>query len=180
MILGLIILKTNVWFYVTFNMKYHILSQIFFKKLSVHLLLGCWIFLIAHNNYGAANPLYWSNSSLSYWSITYLICESSCERKRCLHSIQQCGWIPTRGFCWHITWNHLQGHQCKLPCPSRFVPIFFEKTDLQVRQINLSHNQARTYLQLPLRQWGAGNVYFLVLSSWKVNIAENPIAVMGL
>ncbi len=39
---------------------------------------------------------------------------------------------------------------------------------------------ARTYLQLPLRQWGAGNVYLLVLSSWKVNIAENPIAVMGL
>ena len=40
--------------------------------------------------------------------------------------------------------------------------------------------QARTYLQLPLRQWGAGNVYLLVLSSWKVNIAEIPIAVMGL
>ena len=39
---------------------------------------------------------------------------------------------------------------------------------------------ARTYLQLPLRQWGAGNVYFLVLSSWKVNIAENPFAKMGL
>ena len=29
-------------------------------------------------------------------------------------------------------------------------------------------------------QWGAGNVYLLVLSSWKVNIAKNPIAVMGL
>ena len=39
---------------------------------------------------------------------------------------------------------------------------------------------ARTYLQLPLRQWGASNVYISVLSSWKVNIAENPIAVMGL
>ena len=44
---------------------------------------------------------------------------------------------------------------------------------------------ARTYLQLPLRQWGSSNVYFLVWSSWKVNIAENPIAenpiaVMGL
>ena len=39
---------------------------------------------------------------------------------------------------------------------------------------------AKTYLQLPLRQWGAGNVYLLVLSSWKVNIAKNPIAVMGL
>ena len=25
-----------------------------------------------------------------------------------------------------------------------------------------------------------GNVYILVLSSWKVNIAENPIAIMGL
>ena len=41
-------------------------------------------------------------------------------------------------------------------------------------------DKARTYLQLPLQQWGAGNVYLLVLSSWKVNIAENPIAVMGL
>ena len=35
---------------------------------------------------------------------------------------------------------------------------------------------ALTYLQLPLQQWGAGNVYLLVFSSWKVNIAENPIA----
>ena len=33
-------------------------------------------------------------------------------------------------------------------------------------------NFAGTYLQLSLRQWGAGNVYLLVLSSWKVNIAE--------
>ena len=40
--------------------------------------------------------------------------------------------------------------------------------------------KARTYLQLPLRQWGACNVYLLVLFSWKVNIAQNPIAVMGL
>ena len=39
---------------------------------------------------------------------------------------------------------------------------------------------AQTYLQLPLRQWGASDVYLLVLSSWKVNIAENPIAVMGM
>ena len=36
------------------------------------------------------------------------------------------------------------------------------------------------YLQLQLRQLSAGNVYLLVLSSWKLNIAENPIAVMGL
>ena len=39
---------------------------------------------------------------------------------------------------------------------------------------------ARTYLQLPLLQWGFRNVYLLVLSSWKVNNAENTIAVMGL
>ena len=31
---------------------------------------------------------------------------------------------------------------------------------------------AQTYLQLPLQQWGAGNVYLLVLFSWKVNIAK--------
>ena len=42
------------------------------------------------------------------------------------------------------------------------------------------HVGAQGYLQLTLRQWGAGNVYLLVLSSWKVNIAENPIAVTGL
>ena len=41
-------------------------------------------------------------------------------------------------------------------------------------------HSARMYLQLQLRQWGASNVYLLVLSSWKVNIAENPIAIMGL
>ena len=55
---------------------------------------------------------------------------------------------------------------------------------------NFYINLAQTYLQLPLWQWGIGNVYLLVLSSWKVNIAktpiaenpiaENPIAVMGL
>ena len=35
---------------------------------------------------------------------------------------------------------------------------------------------------LPQRIYNShyGNVYLLVLSSWKVNIAENPIAVMGL
>jgi hypothetical protein len=32
---------------------------------------------------------------------------------------------------------------------------------------------------LYIRQWEAGNVYLLVLSSWNVNIAENLIAVMG-
>ena len=31
-----------------------------------------------------------------------------------------------------------------------------------------------------LQQWGAGNVYLLVLFSWKVNIAKKPIAIMGL
>jgi hypothetical protein len=51
-----------------------------------------------------------------------------------------------------------------------------ERTACKAEQI---HN-AGTYLQLPLREWGAGKVYLLVLSSWKVNIAKNPIAVMGL
>ena len=37
---------------------------------------------------------------------------------------------------------------------------------------------ARMYLQLTLRQWGACNVYLLVLSSWKVNIVENPVTVI--
>ena len=39
---------------------------------------------------------------------------------------------------------------------------------------------AQTYLQLPLQQCGCGNVYLLVLSSWKVSIAENIIVVMEL
>ena len=41
-------------------------------------------------------------------------------------------------------------------------------------------NMARTYLQLPLRQWGTGNVYLLVLSSWKVNIAKKPTLLLNL
>ena len=39
---------------------------------------------------------------------------------------------------------------------------------------------AGTYLQLQLRQWGAGNVHLLVLSSLTENIAEIPIVIMGL
>ena len=34
---------------------------------------------------------------------------------------------------------------------------------------------AGTYLQLPLQQWGAGYVYLLELSNWKVNIAGTPL-----
>ena len=39
---------------------------------------------------------------------------------------------------------------------------------------------ARTYLQLPLRQWGASNVCLLMSSSWKINNAQNPIALRGM
>ena len=60
-----------------------------------------------------------------------------------------------------------------------YLMIFPEGSWFQYRN-NILNDSARTYLQLPLRQWGASNVYLLVLSSWKVNIAENPIAVMGL
>ena len=52
-----------------------------------------------------------------------------------------------------------------------------KKANLQYLSCVTLTLNAKTYLQLPLRQWGAGNVYLLVLSSWKVNIAENPIAV---
>ena len=45
---------------------------------------------------------------------------------------------------------------------------------------DLLFDPAQTYLQLPLRQWGASNVYILELLSWKVSIFENPIAVMEL
>ena len=50
--------------------------------------------------------------------------------------------------------------------------------DMRLAYIQI--DPARTYLQLPLWQWGAGNVYLIVLSSWKIIIAENPNAVMGL
>ena len=33
---------------------------------------------------------------------------------------------------------------------------------------------SQTYLRVPLRQWGGSNVYLLVFSSWKVNIAKKP------
>ena len=43
--------------------------------------------------------------------------------------------------------------------------IYFEQYNLQTAD--------QTYQQLQLQKKGAGNVYRLVLSSWKVNIAEN-------
>ena len=45
---------------------------------------------------------------------------------------------------------------------------------------NTTKDPAQTYLQLPLQQWVASNVYLLVLSSRKVSNAETPIAIMGL
>ena len=56
----------------------------------------------------------------------------------------------------------------------KVVPLYGVKT-LSCMVFN---DRARRYLQLPLRQWGASNVYQLVLPSWKVHIVENPIAVM--
>ena len=56
-----------------------------------------------------------------------------------------------------------------------WLPLVVNFLALQVREV-----PARTYLQLPLRQWGASNFHLLVLFSQKVNISENPIAVMGL
>ena len=41
-------------------------------------------------------------------------------------------------------------------------------------------NFARMYLQPHYGNGVFSNVYLLVLSSWKVNIVENPIAIMGL
>ena len=49
-----------------------------------------------------------------------------------------------------------------------------------VSEVNKVTNKDQTYLQLPLQQWSGSNVYLLVLFSWKVHIAENPIAVTGL
>jgi hypothetical protein len=57
--------------------------------------------------------------------------------------------------------------------------LLFKNSDLRWLRHFTKQDMARTYLQLPLQQCGAGNVYFLVLSSWKVNIAENPIAETG-
>ena len=69
-------------------------------------------------------------------------------------------------------------------CSSQHLKLDFLTSDylllcvFQVFKCLVDH--ARTYLQLPLQQWGAGNVYLSVLSSWKVNIVKKPIAVMGL
>ena len=56
----------------------------------------------------------------------------------------------------------------------------FLSNDEKTCLAGIHNDQAQTYLQLPLRQLGAGNFYLLVLSSWKVNIAKKTIALMGL
>ena len=59
-----------------------------------------------------------------------------------------------------------------------YIYKFQLKTTFSLLKLAPSYNH--NYLQLPLRQWSAGNVCILVLPSWKVNIAENTVAVMGL
>ena len=44
-----------------------------------------------------------------------------------------------------------------------------------IPEFRVGRNVSTTYIKAR----GAGNVYLLVLSNWKVNIAENPIAVMA-
>ena len=60
---------------------------------------------------------------------------------------------------WPAGWKYLL--KVEIICPTAFLADYI-----------VQKYSARTYLQLPFQQWGAGNVYLLVLSSWKVNIAE--------
>ena len=81
---------------------------------------------------------------------------------------------------WHFKWINIYLHYTWIHPTFRYVlmypPMTFWKGTYGIAQNVI----ARTYLQLPLRQWGAGNVYLLVLSSWKVNMTENSIAVIRL
>ena len=90
--------------------------------------------------------------------------------------------LPIICACWRC--NRAAGH-ATMTDHSRLehmnVPLGskFNLSICQKNQTNCTWPEC-TYLQLPLLQWGAGNVYLLVLSSWKVNIAENPIGVVNL
>ena len=97
--------------------------------------------------------------------------------------------VTPQGFCKTFCWYVFRKDAHFLAILGKFTCFFILKSyissELILHQIKSATNlfvlyTARTYLQLPLQQWGGGNVYLLVLSSWKVNIAENPIAVMGL
>ena len=76
--------------------------------------------------------------------------------------------IPKWYIIWFLAWYALD-------CDSAPVPIKRKSF-----YISPAVSYGPTYLELPLRQWGASIVYLLVLSSWKLDIAQNPIAVMGL
>ena len=65
-------------------------------------------------------------------------------------------------------------------CNAWKMSFLFTMHNFVLNVTNNCYELARMYLKLPLQQWGASNVYLLMLSSWKVNIAENPIGVMGL
>ena len=67
-----------------------------------------------------------------------------------------------------------------LPCCSYAGQVRVLNSLAKIESFAQIGDRAWLYLQFPLQQWGVGNVYLLVLSSWKVNIAENPIAVMEL
>ena len=53
---------------------------------------------------------------------------------------------------WPAGWKYLL--KVEIVCPTAFLADYI-----------VQKYSAQTYLQLPLRQWGAGNVYLLVLST---------------
>ena len=90
--------------------------------------------------------------------------------------------------CYHLKKNQKMSKQkqfqvrksCKTHKSTLFcIENFEENIDMSRIHLAVLVLHAQTYLQLPLWQWGASSNYLLVFSSWKLNIAENPIAVMG-
>ena len=81
-----------------------------------------------------------------------VIIHESCHEPFLWNRIWRLGWLLA---CWQY-W--------KLPDPRgcRLQTMF---------AISAATHRTQMYLQHPLRQYGASNVYLLVLSKWKVNIA---------
>ena len=103
----------------------------------------------------------------------------------------------------HFSWNVSKSHESIFCWNSKYLTKFWpmklgqnfvkyfvcflgngvsRKNDFEIywllfwpKKVHFRPYHAWTYLQLRLRQWGAGNIYLLLLSRWKVNIA-----VMGL
>ena len=130
-----------------------------------------WLYVLCYGLYHKYGPITKPTSFL----IGLVFCYPWYKLHSCLVSTQQllCLGNAMSGFVWCLRWR-----------PFAFLLAFwrmYQCKTAEILSLGKYFKQCPNLCTTPiLWQWGAGNIYLLVLSSWKVYIADNPFDLMEL